>query len=86
MSSRNRQTRIEPSFGSPDEDYGVSSFFVSEDDRVMPARKKSAAPKRRAPAGQGKASSRKASQSRRRGKATRQRRGVVGCLRRAPYW
>ncbi|MEO3997759.1 transglycosylase domain-containing protein [Mesorhizobium sp. CAU 1732] len=84
MASRNRNARIEPTFGgSSDEGPG---FFVSDDDRVMPSsRKARTAPKRKSSGGSGGGGGRKPPSSRR-GKSPRKRRGFFGLMRGAIYW
>ncbi|RVC79581.1 penicillin-binding protein, partial [Mesorhizobium sp. M4A.F.Ca.ET.022.05.2.1] len=68
-----RDSRIEPSFDGPPQAKSPAGFSVSEEDRVVPGSRKSAA--RRKPA-------RKSS---RRGR-DRSRRGLFGILARLAYW
>jgi penicillin-binding protein 1A len=84
MARRDRNARIEPTFGGPLPDDGASGFFVSEEDRVVPgARKGKASTKRRATSG-GSGGGRNGGGAR--GRKAKKRRGFFGLLRGAVYW
>lgn len=76
--ARKDRTRIEPTFDGPDDKAEAAGLSVTEDDRVVPARK--AAPARRKPAKAAPQAAR-----RHRGKPARSR-GLFGGLGRIFYW
>ena len=85
MTSRKRNARIEPTFGGMDDLDDRSGFFVSDDDRVVPARKQKPAPKRT----QGRSAS-PARNAVAKGGGRRKRKsgrgGLFGLMRGAAYW
>ncbi|TKT82746.1 transglycosylase domain-containing protein [Aquamicrobium sp. LC103] len=84
MGRRDHNARIEPTFDGPADDEQPSGFFVSEEDRVVPAAKKrkSTSTQRRSSASSRGKSSRKPAGRRSRGK----RRGLLGLMRGMVYW
>ena len=85
MASRNRNTRIEPTFGEGSHDDDASAFFVGEDDRVIPAARKGKAAPTRKKVASGTAR-RQPAGNRSRSRKPNKRRGVFGLMRGAVYW
>ncbi len=85
MASRNRNTRIEPTFGGGSRDDDASVFFVGEDDRVVPAARKGKAAPTRKKAASG-TTRRQSSGNRSRSGRQKKRRGFFGLLRGGVYW